>query len=131
MAITKDFERQYVLSAEVEIDYTQLVTGVAQEAIDIPQNAVVIGGEWIVDTVWDSGTSDVLDIGDGGDVNRYIAADDLTAAGRNVLLLTGFKYTAADTIDAEWTGTGAVPSQGAGRLLVQYVKTGRGNENYR
>lgn len=133
MTITKDTGRQYVLTTDyLTVDIVSLDTSAAvEEAFDLPANAVVVGGEIIVDTVWNSATSDVLDLGDDGDTNRYLAAVDLTALARTEFVDAnlGFLNTESNTIDAIWTGVGAVPTTGSARIRVFYVIQNRTNEN--
>lgn len=130
MSITKNSGRQYPLVEKVAIGHADLTSGSAVEAIDLPPNATVIGGEFVVETVWDSATSDVADIGDGVDDDRYTSSQiDLQSAGRTALTLTGYKYTGKDTIDITWTGVGGSLTQGSAYLLIQYVIDDRANEN--
>lgn len=131
MTVTLDTERQYSLSTDfLTVGFADLTSAVACPLADIPIGAVVVGGEVVVDTVFNSATSDVLDVGDGVDDDRYTASQvDLTALGRTAFTLTGFEYTANDTIDAIWTGVGAAPSTGSFRVRFEYVIQGRGNEN--
>lgn len=140
MAITKDSARQWPLVAHVDVTYDDLTSGSAAEAIDLPANAILIDGWVDVTTVFNSATSDVLDVGDGADVDRYTATQlDLTALGTyhldgmgdvlTVFTAGGFKYTAADTIDVIWTGVGTAPTTGAFTLYVMYYIDGRDNEN--
>ena len=111
MAISKNSARQYPLMASVDVTYDMLTSGSAEAAVDIPAGATVVGGYLVVDTAWDSATSDVLDIGDGDDVDRYTASQiDLTAAGATALDVTAYEYTVQDTIDLTWTGAGCCPT---------------------
>lgn len=128
MAITKDGGRQYPLWAEVEFAYTDFTSGVSAEAIDLPGNAVVVGGELVITTAFNSATSDTFIVGDGAVTNRYANAVNGAAAARTALTLTGFRYTTPDTVDVRWTGVGAAPSAGAGVLRVQYILKNRSNE---
>jgi len=129
MAITKDAGRQWPLVAKVPFTYADFDTsGVAVAALDLPGNATVIGGELVVETVFNSGTSDALDVGDGASATRYAGAVDGQAAARTALTLTGYKHTVPDTVDIEWTGAGTAPTQGAGYLLVMYTVDDKANE---
>lgn len=133
MPITKDCGRQTVLSAEVDFTFADITDdAAANPAIDIPAGAVVVGGELVVTTAFDSTTSDVADIGDGGDTDRYSATPvNLQAAGATALDVTGYRYTANDTIDIAWTpGTASTATAGAATLRIQYVMDGRANENH-
>lgn len=122
MAITKKSGRQEGLWAEVEFTYADLVSATPQTAIVVPPNAVIVGGELVISTAFNSATSDVIEVGDGGDDDRYTASDiNVAAAGRTALTITGYRYTVQDTIDIKWTGVGTAPSAGAGTLRVQYL----------
>ncbi len=129
MAITKDAGRQNPLVAKVTIAFDDYTTAVAAEAFDMPDNAIVIGGHVMVNTAWDSATSAVLDLGDGADDDRYTAsAINVKTAGRTALTLTGYKYTASDTIDAIITHVGA-PTVGTLDVVLEYIIDGRATEN--
>jgi len=125
MAITKDSGRQEVIAARVVVT---LGTGndVAVQgtygAIDVPEGAIIVGGFL---NVSDATTATVdLNIGDGGSSTRYASAVDGAATGLTALTLTGYKYTAADTIDL--TVTVADPAAaGQFELVVLYVVDGR------
>ena len=88
--------------ANVVIDLTEL-SGLAAtdtiEAIEVPAGTIVLSAGYEIITV---GTgSGTLSLGDGGDVDRYVAAVAQTAAGQKAALATNVPhlYTAADTID--------------------------------
>ena len=125
MAITKDSGRQEVIAARVVVT---LGTGndVAVQgtfgAIDVPEGAIVVGGFL---NVSDATTATVdLNIGDGGSSTRYASAVDGASVALTALTLTGYKYTAADTIDL--TVTVADPAAaGQLELVVLYVVDGR------
>lgn len=129
--------RQYPLVARVPFTYEDLTSGVAEEALDLPPNAEVISGEVVVTTAWnsDGGTTpaDSLIVGDGDDTNRYSASViDLRTTGRTALDLTGYVYTGMDTVDLQWdpnSDTTTAPTQGEAFLVVEYIITGRANEN--
>lgn len=130
MSITKLAGRQEVISTSpvtLSFDTLSSDAAVAEAVIDLPANAIVVGGELIVDTAFDSTTSDVLDIGDGVDDDEYTSSQiDLQTAGRTALTLTGYKYTTPDTIDVEWTaGSTGTATAGSARLIVQYIVDGR------
>lgn len=122
MAITKNRGRQHVSSAYVDISYADLASGVAAEAIDLPIGAQVVGGDVVVNTAFNSGTSDVMVVGDALVANRYYASASIAAAGRNALLVTGYQSLhTSNKVRVTWTGVGAVPSAGSVRLRVDYI----------
>lgn len=123
----KNFGRQYVLSATQAIDFSELANGSAEIVLDVRPGTRVVGGFLLVDTVWD-GTTPTLNLGDGGDPNRYSAsAVNLAALGATALDVTGYKYAESDTIDGTLSVTGT-PTQGAATLVVNYIIDGRSNE---
>lgn len=115
----KTSARQFSLHAVGSFTFADLAAGVNPLA-DLPGNAEVISGEIVVDTAWNS-TTNTLEIGDDGDSNRYAAAIDLKTAGRTALVPTGYKYTAPNTVDGTYAETGAAPTQGAARYVIEYI----------
>jgi hypothetical protein len=127
MSIQQNFERQYPLVAYVDVSYADLAAGV-NPAIELPGDAIVIGGDIVVTQVFNS-TTNLLDIGDGGSANRYANDIDLKVAARTALTITGFVYSATDMLDFTYASTGAAAGQGSFRVTVHYIRKGRGNEN--
>ena len=129
MAITAAQSTQYPVVASVSFTYADLTSGTVEDLCQIPAGATVVGGEIIVDTAWDSGTSDTLDIGDGDDDDRYTSTIiNLQTATRTALTLTGYKYTETDTIDGTPTSAGTAATAGAARINIMYVVEDRGHE---
>lgn len=129
MPLTKDTGRQWPIMAEVTVNWDDLVDAAVTDAIEIPNNSTVVGGGVIVDTVFDSVTSDSLDVGDSVDPNRYSASVvDLQALGYTALDLTGLKYTVGDDVTVEMNGVGGSLSAGSFRLQVWYMTEGRAHE---
>lgn len=129
MAIaTKDKNngRQWALVGRQVFDFSEMEDAVAVEALDLPINAVVTGGQLVITEVFNSATSDTITVSGGG---ASTAAVDVTATGSTALTLDGTVNTLGDTVDLTWDGTGAVPTTGAGFLIVEYIITGRANEN--
>lgn len=141
MAITTSSDRQYVLVAEVTVNYDDVTINVPAAAIELPAGAQVISGQVAVDTNWDDDAAETftVDIGDDGaqaaaDPNRYTASPlsiDAEAGTAQALTITGYVYTEPTNITVE-----VIPSVGASnitqgvlRVLVEYVVDGRGNEN--
>lgn len=143
MAITKDSGRQTPLVAVLDVGYADLtgLDATAVEAIDLPSGAVVTNGWVSVTEVFNSTTSDVLDVGDDADVDRYTttAPLDLTALGTyhfdnmgdivTVKTGGGYRYTVSNTIDVIHTGgTADTATTGAFTLYVEYYIEDRANE---
>lgn len=135
MEILKNSGRQYPLSADKTIKYTDGLTAAqaaaVQDVFDVPVGTRVTGGEIVVEEVWDSGTSAVVDIGDTVDPDRYTSSPvDLTSLGLTALTLTGYKTTGVGdrTIDGEFTLVGSDATQGQAYIRVEYVVDNKAHE---
>ena len=129
MAIVKDTNRQEVILAFTPVIlWSDLVDAAVAEAIEVPQNAIVVAGACIVSVAFNSVTSDELDVGEDEtpDPNAYTAAIiDLQALGSTAIDVNLFKFTTQGNITVEMNGVGGSLSAGAFRLAVQYVVDGR------
>ena len=129
MAITLKPGRQEVIAAQIEIKHDTLSddAAVAEAIMQVPEGARVVGGHINVTEVFNSTTSDVLDIGDGVDDDRYTATPiDLTSTGATALDVTGYTYTAQDNIDVEWTaGSTGTATTGEATITILYIVSGR------
>lgn len=130
MAITLNSDRQQSRFATVDIAYTDLTSGAAATAIKLPVNAVVISGAVVVKTAFNSGTSDVIVVGDSATSNRYRASVSIASTGRQAFTPTGYvTLSTTRELQVTWTGAGAAPSAGALRVEVEYIVLGRGDAN--
>ena len=127
MAIKKNAARQELIVAHLDIGFADPTTyGTAEEAFDLPGNAILLGGDVVVKTAWNSATTATLKLGDAADDDRYTAsAIDLTTAGRTALTLTGYKHTTAQALKALIAQTGAAATAGAARITISYYVEGR------
>jgi len=82
-------------------DFSALAATDTIEAIEVPAGTIVLSAGYEILTAG-TGTG-TLSLGDGGDVDRYVAAVVQTAAGQKAALATNVPhlYTAADTIDLQ------------------------------
>lgn len=126
MAITIQSGRQDTQTALLTISFADPTTfGTAENAIELPPCAIVIGGDVVVDTAFNS-TTNTITLGDVTTANRYANAVDLKTAARTALTLTGFKTTPTERfIKANLAYTGAAPTAGSVRIRVEYVVDGR------
>ena len=126
----KNVGRQYALTAYQEFDYADLSSTAVVPLVKLPANAIVTGGALVITTPFNSGTTDLLEVGDDHDDDKYVAggSDNGSTAQYIAFTPTGYKYTAANTVDIKWTPDGAAASAGAGYLIVEYIVTTRANE---
>lgn len=124
-ALKLDVGRQTVLFASINIAFDNIAdTGVAVEAIKLPYGAKVIGGDVIVKTAFNAGTTMVLDVGDKVVANRYANDIDLKAAARTALVPTGYMSDGGE-LQVTPVIVGTAPTAGALTISVQYVIEGR------
>lgn len=131
MPITKKSGRQEVIAATADFTYADLTSGAYASAVDLPGNAIVVGGHLSITEIFNSGTDDKFSIGDkvgsaAATSTTYAAQSaDITAPGAVAVVPTGKKYAEPSSVGVVWTGSGAAPTAGAGRLTVLYIVDGR------
>lgn len=131
MALQRKSDRQPRLVAILDIGFADpAVYGTAENAVNLPGNAIVVGGALTVLTPWNSATTATFKLGDVADDDRYTAAAvDLKTAARTPLTLTGYKHTVSEWLKATVAQTGAAATAGTARLEVEYIVAGRGLSN--
>lgn len=93
--------------------------------INLPVDAVVIGGELAVETAFDTAAYAVI-VGDATTTNRYLATADRKAVARTALVPTGY-VSDGGVITIGITNTD-VCTTGKATLRVMYTIRDRGNE---
>lgn len=126
MPITKNSARQELIVAWLDIGFADPTAyGTAENAFDLPANAILVDGDVVVKTAWNSATTATLKLGDAADDDRYTAsAIDLKTVGRTALTVTGFIHS-AEVLKALIAQTGAAATAGAARISIQYYVAGR------
>lgn len=132
MALKKVSGRQEVICAVLPFNFADLagLSGVYAPAIDLPVNAIVQSARIGMTTAFNSATSDTFSIGrkvgSAAAGNTYFSAAAAIAAGAAQQgVATGEKLTSPGSVGLVWTGVGAVPTAGAGNLIVEYVVSTR------
>jgi hypothetical protein len=132
--------RQWLLVAECVLDlakdalwtiggvFQPLINGGAlvSDLVPLPPNAVLTGG-WLNVEVGSDATTHTLAIGDVNAPARYLAATDIKAVAKTLLLLPGYRGVGED-IRFTFAGTG-VPTVGRIAFQAQYYVMDRANEN--
>jgi len=128
MAITKQGGRQWPLIAKLPFGFADHTTsGVAEDAIDLPAGASVIGASITITEIYNSATTDLLELaGAGITVGGADNGSTLGTYEASALDMTALAVNTAVTL--EWTGAGAAPTTGAGFALVEYIMDGKANE---
>ncbi len=126
MSITKNSNRQEEIVAWVDINMADLVNNVAQNAIMLPPNAVITGGDITCITAFDSTSSDIIDVGDSVTDDRYVSAASVHATGLTALVPTGYAtLPTTRAVAVLWASGGGTPTVGKFRLTVKYFVLGR------
>jgi len=91
------------------------------QMIPIPKGAMVVDLDFVISAM---GVARTLNVGDGGDADRYFAAIDVAAAGQKALIANGIQpgyvYTEDDTIDAI-IGVDTFPAAGVLTMIAKYI----------
>ena len=72
--------RGFALTAFASFDVNDVVDTVGSELFTVPLGSTIVNGRLSITTVWASGTSTAIIVGDATDPNRYVAAGDAAAA---------------------------------------------------
>lgn len=130
---TLNFSDTMVDTSGVTRDFGSLAGGSSAATVytfkvgKLPINAVVIGGEWVTETAFDTAGYDVT-VGDTAVTNRYLASTDVKAAARTALTPTGFRGAGEDLVIT--VSTDDACTTGKATLRVQFVIKDRQNEIY-
>ena len=129
MTIRKSEARQWPLSDVVRFTLDDLTSGVAVDLAALLPNETIVGGAVVIETAFDSVTSDTITVGDEDDDDRYIAGLDGQAAGRTAFTLTGHMYNGSNTLTLTWTEAGGGAAAGEGYVEFTVLREGRQSEN--
>ena len=97
------------------------------DAILLPTNAIVVGGEVVTETAVSGSTAYNVKVGDSVNDARYLGATDKVAAGRTALVPTGF-VGGGEQIRVTVAPTVADATAGKITVRVSYIIRNRVNE---
>ena len=98
------------------------------EAINLPQGAVIIGGDLIVETAGAGPTAYTMSVGNSGSATAYLAATTLLSTGRTALTGLGLGSNDGKNLRVTIASTVANATAGKFRVRVEYVIDGRVEE---
>lgn len=126
MSIKLNDSRQAPLWAYVDIKLEDFANGAVQDAIELPGDAIVVGGFVQPITTFNAATTATLKVGDALDDDRYTAtAADVKALAVVPLTITGYQMPAMGKLKVTYASTGAAATTGKCRLAVSYIRAGR------
>ena len=97
------------------------------DAILLPTNAIVVGGEAVTETAVSGSTAYNVKVGDSVNDARYLASTDRVAAGRSALTPTGF-VGGGEQVRVTVAPTVANATAGKITVRVSYIIRNRVNE---
>jgi len=129
--------RQYPLSVFIDLVFGDLVLhATSYNLCEVPLGSVVTRISAYVTTIFASAGTFDANVGDVSLVTRYTDSTpmelDATGIPANYPTVTGYKTTASEpniTIKGVFGSTGTSPTAGAMRILIDYITSGRNNEN--
>lgn len=90
------------------------------EVMNLPINAVIVGGDVVVETAYAGTTVATVSVGDSGSATRYGSAINMMSAARTALTLTGFRG-AGENVRLTFNLT--VANATAGKVTVRILFT--------
>ena len=97
------------------------------DAILLPTNAIVVGGEVVTETAVSGSTAYNVSVGDSVSATRYLGVTDKVAAGRTALVPTGF-VGGGEQVRVTVAPTVANATAGKITVRVSYIIRNRVNE---
>ena len=126
MSITLNDSRQAPLMAWVDINLEDFEGGAVQAAVQLPGDAIVVGGFIQPITSFNAATTATLKVGDAENDDRYTATPaDVKALTVVPLDITGYQMPAQGDLIVTYASTGTAATTGKCRLFVEYIRAGR------
>lgn len=97
------------------------------DVINLPPNAIVVGGEVVTETAVTGSTAYNVSVGDSASATRYLGATDRVTAGRTALVPTGY-VGLGEQIRVTVAPTVATATAGKVTVRVSYITRGRVSE---
>lgn len=94
------------------------------DVINLPTNAIVVGGEVVTETAVTGATAYNVSVGDSGSATRYLGATNKVTAGRTALVPTGY-VGVGENIRITVAPTVATATAGKVSVRVEYVVRNR------
>lgn len=122
---------QYSLTLEQAFDFSDFASAAAIAAIapKLPTNAMVQSAKLTVETIF-NGTTPTLGVGILGNTGKYVATSAVLTATGTVAGATqsGIPLAAEETLLLTPNAGAIASTAGKGRIVIEYVVAGRGNE---
>lgn len=99
------------------------------DLINLPQGAIVVGGQMMVTTASNDSSTATLKIGDSVTDNRYLAATSIKTPASTAFTLTGYE-PAGLNLRVTLANAGGDATAGTVRINVFFILNGRANEVY-
>ena len=129
MSIQLQDGRQYPLVAIIDFSYADFdASGVAELAAEIPGSARDVTLNLAITEAFNSATSDAIDVGDGTTDDAYVSGQNGQVVADADVAVSIPVMGSNSQFTLKWTGVGAAPTTGAGRLKIEYLQSGRANE---
>lgn len=121
---------QYQMALEQAFDFTDAAINPCVLAPKLPMGAMVLSTRVIVETQFNGGAASSLSVGIAGSTTKYANAVDLDAATGivNGATATGIPLANEETLLFTFSANAIASTAGKGRVVIEYLVAGRGNE---
>lgn len=121
----REYHTQQVHYFRKGVALADLTSGTAVTLGTVPAGAVIVDAYAVVTEAFDSGTSDVLDIGTSDDGDGFATDLDISSVGKKAadeLESSNDLVVSADTdITFAWTADGTAATAGAMEVIVEFI----------
>lgn len=130
MANRTNTMHQWVLALEQAFDFQDAASGGAHLKPKLPMGAIIRRINVVVETVFNGGAASSVSVGIAGNTTKYANAVDLDAATGTVAAATptGIPLAEEETLLFTFSANAIASTAGKGRLVIEYIVAGRGNE---
>lgn len=95
------------------------------EVINLPNGAIIIGGDLVVETAGVGPTAYTVSVGHSGSATAFLAATSVLALGRTAVTGLGMAAYDGKNVRIQIASTGANATAGKFRVRLEYVIDGR------
>lgn len=130
MANVTNRMHQYQMALEQAFDFSDAAVVPCALAPKLPMGAMVTGARIAVETQFNGGASSTVSVGISGNTTKYVNVADIDAATGVVAgaTVTSIPLVSEETLLFTFSANAQASTAGKGRLIIEYIVAGRGNE---
>ena len=130
MANVTNTMHQWQMYLEQPFDFADAAITPCKLTPKLPMGAMVLSARVVVETVFNGGAASTISVGISGNTTKYVNAADIDAATGIVAGATtsGIPLASEETLLFTFSANAQASTAGKGRVIVEYIVAGKGNE---